>query len=299
VLYDAGVCEVSVDGGLLVFAALAIVVAFFLGMRAAGAQQSPGYGPDPGGEGPGPPRGSPGWGTDPPRGNNVNELADWVRELWDQCVRPRDLVEHPQFRAAANALAESPYSNGDLLTYYRGTDVVSAMLVLEALTLRPADPDLCQPILDTINEWHPWTRFGAMRVLDAHVPPEQGIVGRLLLQADASWHPAPQLQYLEEFIEHRRDRGEQLGFGAGLGEASAERLQELETLLNQLRHENIQALVDQLAAWRGVRVDRTLLASIGVVRDASDHDAPDAVEHAAFRAKKEAIVAALTREATS
>ena len=138
-------------------------------------------------------------------------------------------------------------------------------MALEALARREGDSDVREGVLASINHYVPWTRFFALRVLDAHTPSDQPIVGKLLTRLDLSWlHPAS-TRILREFLRTRAARGEKLTLGDAIDGLSDEHVQTLESILPRISPDPSADFMAELEHWKTSRIDRDFLDSVGRV----------------------------------
>src|SRR5262245_31083693 len=119
--------------------------------------------------------------------DNIYELAQPLGEHFQSTVHPKDVLANPQFVTAAETLANSTHPNDELLEYLVADAPLISTLVLEALGLRH-DTGIGEAIMMRLNSFHSaWSRYFALRAIQASVTAEQPILGRIVASVDQSW----------------------------------------------------------------------------------------------------------------
>jgi ATP-dependent Clp protease ATP-binding subunit ClpC len=231
----------------------------------------------------------------PPSPSHLYVLASALYRPYEESAHPSDLTGRAELQAGAAQLAEGPYTTQDLLAYYSGDNAIIAIMALEALTRRDDDADLRHEILAVISSVAAWTRWFALRLLDARTPADRPVIGALLLKTDPTWTSRLCFQFLQEFVSKRLAGGEVPSFEDGFKNLSEEHGEFVQQLLLRLDDPRLEPLATQLDHWRRTRIDAAFLESVGrlwKVDDAADEPPP--VEHEALRRHVQALEAALT-----
>lgn len=224
----------------------------------------------------------------------VYKCTNQVADFFTSSAQPADLLEHSAFQRGADILLGDEFSAKDLLGYYNGDNAIIACMAMEALSRRKAaDEDLFEPIVSTINTVALWTRFFALRALEAQARPP--LVGRLLLHADASWDNRLSLRFLGEFVASRVRRGEAPSFGAGLAGIGEEKAALLERMVGTLEAGLQGTLGQELLAWRAARVDTDFLGSIGRIWT-GDQDGAEVIATSRVQARAAMLARTLAGE---
>jgi ATP-dependent Clp protease ATP-binding subunit ClpC len=213
------------------------------------------------------------------------DLAAFHRES----ARPSELLGHAEFERGVRLLSGTPWTAEALLGYYCGESAVIACIALEALARRTGDPDIRERILDGINDFVPWTRFFALRVLDAKTPPAGPIVGKLLTRIDDSWDFPLNVRLLGEFIRSRSEGGEPITLGAEVERLKDENTEALRAVFERLPADLTTGLSEEIRTWRSRSIDRKFLGSLGRLWPTGDSDAttkeqPSPIMHDALEA---------------
>jgi len=223
-----------------------------------------------------------------------------------------DLLQHPPFMEGVEHLKSEAYSDDDLLGYFTGDNAIVACMALEALALRRGGQEVVEPILAGFNDVAPWTRFFALRVLEARVGAREPLLGRVLARIDESWSFPLCVRLLGDFVGRRVTRGEkptfgdsletlagttmsgQAGpFGPGEGPPVARSLW-LADYLPKLG-EVVRPMVEELRRWNAARVDEEPLRAIGAVWESADA-VPEPVPHPALERRLAELESELLRQ---
>jgi len=210
-------------------------------------------------------------------------LALAMDSHYQQTSRPADLRQHKHFRKGVELLQGETYSTHGLIEIARGTNVVAACIALEALAERRDAPDAVEPLLAHINEFYYWPGYYALRALDARSGERPTLVP-LLLRIKGAWGDYTPLQSLREFVTRRIARGEgEATFGDALHTLSAEQVELLTTVFDDLKDVLPPKLLNEFESWKTARVDLEFLRSFGRVwtfdagGDAEEADTPEGV----------------------
>jgi ATP-dependent Clp protease ATP-binding subunit ClpC len=211
-----------------------------------------------------------------------NELYQIARELdvaSQSAPHPKDLLENSAFTRGVQLLNRGKYSTQDLLIYYTGNNPFIAWIALEALARRKNDKEILEPILQGINIGSYWTRFYALRTLNARY--KTPIVANVLTRLDTTWYELIPIQLLREFISDRLAAGEKPIFDELLLNISPAQIRIVEEILPKLGDDLVGGLITQIKEWRRTSVDRDFLKSFGKIWDeVSDAELDKVIEHA-------------------
>ena len=227
--------------------------------------------------------------------SDIRKVASDILPYYNAAAYAADLLDEPMFSRGVELLCDKSVSVETLLGYYTGDSAILATMGLEALARRDGDPDVRPQILDGINDYVSWTRFFALRALDAHTPKDQTIAGRVLSRIDESWSMPINVRILREFLEQRSTHGEKLAFGADVEELDDERAGDLMTLFDRMPPTLIDGLREELRRWRSTRIDHSLLNSIGQVWQPGQPNPSPLLVHDALDKDTAAVKSLITR----
>ncbi|MFM8891223.1 MAG: AAA family ATPase, partial [Planctomycetia bacterium] len=196
------------------------------------------------------------------------------------------------FEACVEAMRSSVLSNADLLGFYSGDVLVLAVCAAEALARRPTEREIRDRLLQSLNDFHPYTRFFALRAITAGTAATESVVGLVLPALDESWNMPPLRSMLAEFIAERTAAGDAPTVQGLRGDLSDATCELLATLLAPIRQPEIVAFLTALAELRAGRVDADFLRSIGTLGEPDDDEI--LVEHRDLLTRRDAIKAAVT-----
>ncbi|HEY0079185.1 MAG TPA: AAA family ATPase, partial [Pyrinomonadaceae bacterium] len=199
--------------------------------------------------------------------NDIYALARSMDDYFNQSAHPKDLMQHERFERGVELLRSEAYTPEDLLSYSTGANTVLACMALEALARRTDARTSLQPILESINTIYWWPRFYALRAIDAQAG-ESAVVADLLVRLDYNWTDSILSKFLREFVNWRTGAGERIEFDGRLGALSTEQAATLAEILDTLKDVLPEQLSEELAEWRGSRVDTDFLKSFGRVWEA-------------------------------
>lgn len=222
----------------------------------------------------------------------IYAAAEAAYEDLHRAARPSHMLGCDGFEACVEAMRSSVLSNADLLGFYSGDVVVLAVCAAEALARRPADREIRDRLLQSLNDFHPYTRFFALRAITAGTAATESVVGLVLPALDESWNMPPLRSMLAEFIAERTAAGDAPKVQGLRGDPSDATCELLATLLAPIRQPEIVAFLAALAELRAGRVDADFLRSIGTLGEPDDDEI--LVEHRDLTAKRDAIRAAIT-----
>jgi len=216
--------------------------------------------------------------AEPIRKKDPNELYQIARELdieSQSAPHPKDLLENSSFKRGVQHLNSGSYSTDDLLTYYTGNNPFIGWISLEALAKRKDDDEILEPILQGINIGSYWTRYYALRTLNARY--KTPIIANILIRLDNSWLDIIPLQMLKEFISTRLADGEQPEFGQLLNNFSAQRISILEGILRKLGKDLVGGLMKEIEEWHRTTVNTNFLKSFGKIWDDTQDTEPGGI----------------------
>ena len=218
-----------------------------------------------------------------------------VESFFNASAQPSDLLGNSDFESGVSLLSSRPVET--LLDYYTGDSAIIACMALETLARRHDQPDFRGRILGGINDYAPWNRFFALRVLDAWTPPANPIVGRLLVSLDDSWGYPLNLRFLVEFLSTRAERGERLTLGDHAQDFDQGSAEALVKIFDRIPDALAAGLKEELATWQATRVDQEFLDSIGRIwkPDPDNGESPILV-HEALESDVSRIEEAILRE---
>ena len=228
--------------------------------------------------------------------SDIRKLASDLLPYYNASAYAADLLDEPMFRRGVELLCDKSNSVETLLGYYTGDSVLLATMALEALARRQDDPDVRPQILNGINDYVAWTRFYALRVLDAHTPKDETIVGRVLSTIDDSWSMPINVRILREFLEQRAKGGETLAFGPDIEKLDDERAEDLLTLLERMPSSLTDGLREEMKRWRSTRIDHSLLSSIGHVWESGQPGPSLVLPHESLDKETATVEALITRQ---
>jgi len=205
-------------------------------------------------------------------------------------TQPSHLPGAPGFEACVELMRTAPLADAELLRFYTGDSLVLAVCAAEALARRRPDRAVRDRILMSINDFHPYTRYFALRAITAATPASESVLGVVLSALDEDWGDAPLRPILAEFVAERIAAGDPPTVQGLRVEPTDETCRRLDDLLRVLPEPEVAAFLAALAELRAGRVDLEFLGSIG--RFDRDTDDP-LVEHPALVAHRETILAAL------
>jgi len=227
--------------------------------------------------------------------SDVRKLASDLLPYYNATAYAADLLDEPIFQRGVQLLCDKSNSVDTLLGYYTGDSALLATMALEALARREGDPDVRPQIIDGINDYVAWTRFYALRVLDARTPKDEAIAGRVLSAIDDSWSIPINVRILREFLEQRANIGEKLAFGSDTEELDDERTGDLLTLFERMPADLVDDLREELTRWRSTRIDHELLNSIGLVWQSGQSPPSLVLAHESLDKETATVEALITR----
>lgn len=236
---------------------------------------------------------------EPSRGAEPSELHRIARELgpaYNASAYAADLLEESLFQEGLALLRAERPSVETLLGYYTGDSATLACLGLEALAERGGDPDVRPEILDGLNDYIPWTRYFALRVLDRHTPGDRPVVGRVLGHIDGSWNIPLNIRILREFLELRAGKGEPLTLGPHVEGMDDDDVDNLLGLLGRMPPKLTAGLRKEVADWRSTRIDRPFLASIGQILDSDQLEQSGVLRHETLDSHADNVVSLIQRK---
>ncbi|MFM7206763.1 MAG: AAA family ATPase [Planctomycetaceae bacterium] len=222
----------------------------------------------------------------------IYALAQAAHEDLQRAARPSHILGEPGFEACVEAMRSSPLSDAELLDFYTGDVVVLAVCAAEALARRPIGRETRDRLVQTINDFHPYTRFFGLRAIAAATPATESAVGLVLPALDESWKMPRGREVLGEFVAARLDAGDPPTLQGLRGSLSNDTAELLAELLAPLRQPPVVAFLAALEEMQAARVDVEFLRSIGTFGDPAADDL--LIEHRGLLAKRDLIRAAVT-----
>lgn len=212
------------------------------------------------------------------RPDDIYAYANRLQEHYNNSSYPVDLLASPIFNDGVRLLCDAKFSVADLMAYYQDVVMLVACMALEALARRNDDPDLLpEPILNGLNSALYWTRYFALRTLNARI--EGPILASVLLRLDSSWTEYVPQSYLREFIAQRAARGEAPVFGELLDHLSESQAMTLANILAGLGDNLPGSLIEEFDEWKNGRVDIDYLKTFGRIWETGKHASePEIVE---------------------
>ena len=201
------------------------------------------------------------------------EIAHELLTLYQKLSHPAEFASHPAFASGMETLRAVVPTGDAVLDYFMGENMPIACLALETLARKeeptPVDERrLRRRILDHVSEVHPWTRYFALRALDARTT--EPVVADLLLALRPGWEEIPlALQSLDAFLE-RRGTKETVELAPRLDAVTADQVRFIAGILRRLDSKAAESLATQVTTAMDERVDRGMLSSIGRVREAAE-----------------------------
>jgi len=189
-------------------------------------------------------------------------LGGEVETFVEKSAHPRELIDYPSFKKAVAILAKPDVSIETLRHYANGANWQLGCAALEVMA-QDSERDIGPAaVLAQFSKFRPWHVYFALRYFARTVnrPP----VGAPIAQAQYWW--AENLVLPDGFRDYfvdRAEKGDSPTFGTTLDDASRADPEHIELLLSRIDHPTSAALRSELAAWRRLRIDRTLLNSIG------------------------------------
>jgi ATP-dependent Clp protease ATP-binding subunit ClpC len=194
------------------------------------------------------------------------ELARETQNYFESTAHPKDLLDHPTFQEGVRMLSSGAYTDGQLLEYYAGGNVLIGCMALEALRSRVPTEEIVDQLIFHIGRQYIWSLYFAFRVLGGDAP--KPVVGAALLKAPDWWEDEELLQQiLKAFIDQRLEKGEQPTFGPLLAECRQEQLNQASDLIGVLGHSGLKPLEAEIQQRLQTQVDRNFLNSVGRLWD--------------------------------
>jgi ATP-dependent Clp protease ATP-binding subunit ClpC len=209
---------------------------------------------------------------------DIYTYASRLQDYYNNSSYPSDLLISKDFNDGVWFLCQPKFSVADLLAYYHDVNMLVACMALEALARRRDEgADLLEPLLSGLNSVLYWTRYYALRALNALI--EQPIVVQVLMRVDSSWMEYVPQGYLQEFIAQRVARGEVPVFGEALDEIAEYQAGTVAYLLSNFQSDLPASFVAEFDEWKTTRVDTDYLKSFGRIWDSTRHAGePEVVE---------------------
>ncbi len=222
--------------------------------------------------------------SEAPDAGPLYKLASRVNQ---EVGHPSDLLNDPAFAQGVDLLAGEDYPVDRVLAYATGSHFMVACMALEALTRRPADPEVRERLLEAIGIAGYAEQFFFFRAIPAHSPEGAPLLGEVLLaiarRRDPNWlRFAPlMIDSVAEFAYARVSEGERPTFGGGLDRLEAEAPLHLRQFLDRLTVAGLEPLREELREWERKRLDVKYLESVGKLL--GDETEAGLVEHEALK----------------
>ena len=229
--------------------------------------------------------------------SSLREIVSGLTEFYSASSHPEALLNHAKFLEGIELLNRGGSSSKDLIAHYHGDSAIAACMALEAYARRSDGEDIRERILANINTVVPWTRYFALRALNARTPVDEPLVGKLLARIDPSWKNSWGSEFLREFIKIRLDGGEVLDFKTDLYRISEDHVQFIQELMEGLKGEAATKLLAEFNTWRSTRDDFAFLNSIGRIWNISEIPEVDPViENEALLTQVASVQAVLLKD---
>jgi ATP-dependent Clp protease ATP-binding subunit ClpC len=197
-----------------------------------------------------------------PQAEDIYTYASRLQDYYNNCSYPSDLLVSSVFNEGVRFLCQPKFSVADLLGYYHDVNMLVACMAVEALARRTdKDADLLGALLSGLNSVQYWTRYFALRALNALI--EQPIISKVLLRLDYSWTDYVTQSYLQEFIAQRVARGEAPDLGEFPADLPEAQVDTLASIVATLKDQLPDPFVSEIYNWKNKRVDIDYLKSFG------------------------------------
>jgi len=229
-----------------------------------------------------------------PRGPRevIYALAQGAFEDYQRAAQPAHLLGAEGFERCVEAMRTGPFSDADLVGFYSGDVLILAVCAAEALARRAIGRDDRDRMLRTINDFHPYTRFFALRAITRATPATESAVATVLSALDASWQLPPLRAILTDYVLERVAAGDLPRAHALRPDLDDDHLALLAELLGPIAEPRIGEFLAAVADTRAARVDVAFLESVGTLGGVAPPD--PLVEHRELVEKRALILAALT-----
>jgi ATP-dependent Clp protease ATP-binding subunit ClpC len=222
----------------------------------------------------------------------IYAAASAAFEELQRASQPVHLLRAPGFEHCVEVMRRSPLSDADLFGFYSGDTVILAVCAAEAMARRPIESGIRRRVLMSLNDFHHYTRFFALRAITASTPQTESAVGAVLSALDSSWQAPPLREILTNFILERLEAGDPPTYTGLRGEPSDEACENLETLLAPLDEPRLRTFLTALARSRASRVDLAFLESTGSFWPSNSADL--LIDHESFAAARTQVLQAIT-----
>lgn len=209
-----------------------------------------------------------------------------------RAAQPSHLLGCAGFERCVETMRVSAVSDADLFGFFSGDVLVLAACAAEALARRRIDRDIRDRLLLSINDFHSYTRYFALRAITAGTPDTESAIGVVLSAIDDSWQMPPMRTMLADFVRERLAAGDVPTPQSLRVDLSDETCDRLSGLLKPLRDPLVDGFLAALAALQSSRVDAEFLKAIGTFEGLVEGD--DVVEHASLAANRARLITALT-----
>lgn len=184
---------------------------------------------------------------------------------------PGELPAMPEFQAVVAAFRRDDATLALLGDYAMGGNWPMACAAFMVLAEHPARQSLAEPVLRHIPQCRPYVLMYALRFLSSldRRPP----VGAPLLGMPPWWPGNPVIPgFFREYFARGAELGDPPDFGDRLERGGEFAAEPVAALLQKVNHPVAAQLLAVLRRWEGLRIDRTYLATIGVVWDPAEQD---------------------------
>ncbi len=224
-------------------------------------------------------------------------LASTLTDYYQKSAHPDALISHPNFVEGVELLNRRGYSSQDLIAYYHGDNAVAACMALEAYARRSTEEDMREQILANMNGVVPWTRYFALRALNARTPAHESLLGNVVARIDPSWRNSFAMQFLRDFIKTRLDGGEAGDFHSGHPLIAEEQAGLIRELLEGVEGEPARKLLAEFNSSRATQIGLDFLSSVGRIWNWPETTDPDPViENEALLAQVATVQAGLFKD---
>ena len=207
-------------------------------------------------------------------------LRKEIETFGESSAHPREIAERAEFRKAVELLADASTSTQVLTDYALGTNWPLSSAAFVAAASRSDGPAVFAAVLPRLRHLGNTPLYFALHAIGqlSERPP----VGAVFLDPDQYWDDdAGVIASFESYLRKRQELGDAPTFGDSLAKHREPNVVRVEALLKAIDHPSSQALLAELSHWRGNRLNRDFLQSIGQFWTEEGNDL--LVEHASIR----------------
>lgn len=209
---------------------------------------------------------------------DIYAISKAAHDAYGATAHPSDVLKIATFVDGAVQIANSDYTNDQLINYAGGDNGTLSSLALEALALRKEQADLIRPLLlQSLNSvGAPWSRYFALRALNVLAPLPAPLVVDVLRRLAYHWTSGDRYtpQFLREFVRLRLGGGEPLTLA---DDVDTEEKEQIQNALGVLDPQDAKSLRELLEQSDVARVDVAWLGTVGKVWKAEELGIDDVV----------------------